>query len=130
MKLENSIMYRFFWSATFFRLGFILLMVVTVPLTVRPRVLLIRVLSPGRPPLPPWLFCVLRGFAASPLRASKCSRLSLQTVPFVLAMWCTTLMASASWPLYTRNLGLSRKRNTKQRRQKTARVMAPSVKRR
>lgn len=129
MKFENSIMYRFFWSATFFRLGFILLMVVTVPLTVRPSVLLILVLSPGRPPLP-WAFCVLRGFAASPLSASKCSRLRRQTTPLVLAMWCTTLMASSSWPLYTRNLGLSRKRNTKQRRKKTASVMAPSVKRR
>lgn len=127
VKLENSIMYRFFWSATFFLLGFIRLMVVTVPLTVRPSVLLMRVLSPGRPPLP-LLACVLRGFASPLLRASKCSRLSRQTAPFVLAMWCTTLMASPSWPLYTRNFGLSRKRNTKQRRKKTASVMAPSVK--
>lgn len=131
VKLENSIIYRFLWSATFSRLGFIRLSVVTVPLTVLPSVLLILVLSPGRPPLPRLAACDLRGFAPPPpLRASKWSRLRWQAAPFVLAMWCTTLMASSSWPLYTRNLGLSRNRNTKQRRKKTASVMAPRVKRR
>jgi hypothetical protein len=75
-------------------------------------------------------FMLLSALESSRCSASNCSSVSRLSWRLKRAMYCRTSTALASWPRYSRNLGLSWKRKTRARAKKTASVMAPSVKRR